>query len=210
MAPHNAVEKTPVLWGSERKAHPQAEGGQAAPITQGQRGGGQPRPEGKHTDNRASASDAPARASTHWAQKTNRAKKSLFFLVPLDRSEAARILQVTVRSPGPCISFQDYQSSGVEANAGEPAQVTREVREQTWDLQRKHQVQVLLTARGALVRSLVQEDHTGHGATKPVCLSYGSHRALEPVLHKRSHQKEKPAHRNWRKRMHSNEDPVQP
>lgn len=54
------------------------------------------------------------------------AKKSLFSLVPLERGEAARILQVTVRSPGPCISFQDYQCSGDEAEAGELAQMCSE------------------------------------------------------------------------------------
>ena len=76
--------------------------------------------------------------------------------------------------------------------------------------------------QGTRVRALVREDPTYRGATKPVCHSYWacaleptSHNywahvpqllkpaRLEPVLHNmRSHDNEKPAHRN--------EDPTQP
>ena len=51
--------------------------------------------------------------------------------------------------------------------------------------------------QGTWVQSLVLEDPTRHGATKPMHHNYWSPRALEPVLHnKRSHFNEKPAHRN--------------
>ena len=46
-----------------------------------------------------------------------------------------------------------------------------------------------LTMHKTQVQSLVQEDPTCHGVTKPAC--------LEPVLRdKRSHRDEKPAHHN--------------
>ena len=75
------------------------------------------------------------------------------------------------------------------------------------------------------------QDPTCHGATKPVrhnywacALELGSHdswglHALEPVLYKRSHCKEKPVHCNERvppcspqlqKSLRSKEDPAQP
>ena len=51
-----------------------------------------------------------------------------------------------------------------------------------------------LPMQGTWVWSLVQEDSTFRGATKPVCYSYWAH-TLEPVLHnKRSHRNEKPKH----------------
>ena len=77
-------------------------------------------------------------------------------------------------------------------------------------------LRILLPRQGTLVRALVQEDPTCHGATKPVCHNYWacalepvSHNywahkpqllklvRLEPVLHnKRSHCNEKPVHHN--------------
>ena len=46
------------------------------------------------------------------------------------------------------------------------------------------------------VWSLIQEDPTCHGATKPISHNYWAC-ALEPMLHnKRSYRNEKPAHRN--------------
>ena len=59
-----------------------------------------------------------------------------------------------------------------------------------------------LPMQGTQVQSLVWEDSTCQGATKPMHHSYWAH-ALEPMLHsKRSHHSEKPAHHN--------EDPPQP
>ena len=83
-------------------------------------------------------------------------------------------------------------------------------------------LRIRLPMQGTRVRSLVREDPTCHGATKPVCHNYwacalepashnyGAHvpqllkpARLEPVLcNKRSHHNEKPTHRN--------EDPTQP
>ena len=61
-----------------------------------------------------------------------------------------------------------------------------------------------LPMQGTRVRSLVQEDPTSRGATKPMCDNYWAHMPqllkpvrLEPVLrNKRSHSNEKPAHHN--------------
>ena len=77
-------------------------------------------------------------------------------------------------------------------------------------------LRVCLPMQGTRVRSLVQEDSTCHGVTKPMCHNYWAW-ALEPMSHnywtsvpqllkpvrlepvlrnKRSHRNEKPAHRN--------------
>ena len=48
--------------------------------------------------------------------------------------------------------------------------------------------------QGIEVQSLVQEDPTYHGVTKPIHQSYWSPQALEPMLYKRNHCNEKP---NW-------------
>jgi len=58
---------------------------------------------------------------------------------------------------------------------------------------------------GDMVLSLVQGDSTCHGTSKPVCHNYGALRvdmskllnlsALELMLYKRIHCKEKPTHR---------------
>ena len=69
------------------------------------------------------------------------------------------------------------------------------------------------------VRSLIQEDPTCHGATKPVhhnywaCAlepgnwNYWNPHALEPLLHKKiSHHKEKPTHCNKEKPAHCNKE----
>ena len=51
--------------------------------------------------------------------------------------------------------------------------------------------------QGTWVRSLVREDLTCRGATKPVSHNYWAHMRLEPVLHnKRSHRNENPVRRN--------------
>ena len=69
-------------------------------------------------------------------------------------------------------------------------------------------IRTCLPMQGTQLPSLVREDPTCCGATKPMLLSP---RTLEPVLcNKRSHCNEKPAHLNERKPMHSNEDPAQP
>ena len=59
------------------------------------------------------------------------------------------------------------------------------------------------------VQSLVWEDPTCLGATRPVCLNYWttalepacpnywSPRTLEPMLYKRGYHNEKPMHHNW-------------
>ena len=58
---------------------------------------------------------------------------------------------------------------------------------------------ICLPMQGTRVWSLVQEDPTGWGATKPVNHNYWAH-TLEPVLHhkRRSHCNEKPEHCNSR------------
>ena len=80
-------------------------------------------------------------------------------------------------------------------------------------------LRIRLPKQGTWVQSLVQENPTCHGATKPMHHSYWSPSALEPVLHdKRSHRSEKPAHhneratparRNQRTPAHSNEGQAQ-
>ena len=65
-------------------------------------------------------------------------------------------------------------------------------------------LRIRLPMQGTRVRSLVREDPTCCGATKPVCHNYWAcvlqllkPVCLEPVLrNKRSHRNEKPAHRN--------------
>ena len=73
--------------------------------------------------------------------------------------------------------------------------------------------------QGTWVQSLVQEDPTCRGATKPVYHNYWAHvpqllkpACLEPVLHnKRSHHNEKSVHRSERVALaRSNKDPAQP
>ena len=62
----------------------------------------------------------------------------------------------------------------------------------------------ILPMQGTQIWSLVWEDSTCHGATKPVCHHYWAHvlqllrpAHLEPVLcYKSSHHDERPAHRN--------------
>ena len=98
-------------------------------------------------------------------------------------------------------------------------------------------LRIHLPMQGTRVRSLVQEDPTCRGATKPVhhnywacalepaCRNYWALMLqllkpthLEPVFHKRSHQWEAgtlqrrvaPTCRNYRKPACSNEDPKQP
>ena len=87
-------------------------------------------------------------------------------------------------------------------------------------------IRICLSMQGTWVRSLVWEDSTCSGATKPVChndwamcCKYWSPRALEPVLcNKRSQQNENPVHCNeeqpppatTRENLcESNEDPAQ-
>ena len=65
-------------------------------------------------------------------------------------------------------------------------------------------LRICLPMQGTRVWSLVQEDPTCHGATKPTCHNYWAHvpqllksTHLDPVLrNKRSHRNEKPAHCN--------------
>ena len=74
--------------------------------------------------------------------------------------------------------------------------------------------------QGTWVWSLVQEDSTCHGTTKPVCHNYWSLHALEPMIcNKKSHHDEKPMHCNEEESplattrespRSSNEDPAQP
>ena len=73
------------------------------------------------------------------------------------------------------------------------------------------------TSAGTRVRSLVQEDPTCHGATKPMSHNYLGPLILEPVLcNKKSHCSEQPEHgnqsvaftcRNQRKPTCGNQDP---
>ena len=65
-------------------------------------------------------------------------------------------------------------------------------------------LRIRLPMQGTQVQSLVREDPTCHGATKPGCHNYWSPQPqllkparLEPVLrHERGHRDEKPAHCN--------------
>ena len=65
-------------------------------------------------------------------------------------------------------------------------------------------LRIRLPMQGTRVRALVREDPTCRGATKPMRHNYWAHvpqllkpARLEPVLHnKRSHDNEKPVHRN--------------
>ena len=78
---------------------------------------------------------------------------------------------------------------------------------------------ICLLMQGIWVQSLIQEDPTCWGATKPVYLNYRTC-ALESMLHKkRSHRKEKPTLHNEEQPplatarespVHSNEDPANP
>ena len=85
-------------------------------------------------------------------------------------------------------------------------------------------LRILLTMQGTRVWSLVWEDPTCRGETKPVCHDYWAHvlqllkpACLEPTLrNKRSHRNEKPAHRNEEyppltatRESPCNEDPMQ-
>ena len=80
-------------------------------------------------------------------------------------------------------------------------------------------LRICLAMQGTQVLSLVLEDLTCLGATKPVCHSCRA-RTLEPVLcNKRSHcnkraahhtQRADPAHHNYRNAHASNENRVQP
>ena len=58
-------------------------------------------------------------------------------------------------------------------------------------------LRISLPTQGAQVQSLVQEDSTCRGATKPKRHNYWAC-ALEPLVHKRSHCSEKPVHHKWR------------
>ena len=56
-----------------------------------------------------------------------------------------------------------------------------------------------LPMQGTWIRSLIQEDPTCCGATKPWCHNYRSLRALEAMLcNEKSRHNEKPVHGNWR------------
>ena len=71
---------------------------------------------------------------------------------------------------------------------------------------------MLLLMQGTWVPSLIQEDSTCLRATKPIHHNYHD-TCLEPVLgSKRSHRKEKPAHRDTTRESppYGNEDPAQP
>ena len=77
-------------------------------------------------------------------------------------------------------------------------------KKETWGFPGRAVVKNRLPMQGTWVRSLVREDPTHHGATKPVCRNYWAWvlqlltpARLEPVLRsKRSHCNEKPAHHN--------------
>ena len=57
-------------------------------------------------------------------------------------------------------------------------------------------LRIRLPMQGTWVQSLVREDPTCRGATKPVHHNYCA-RILQPMLcNKRSHNNEKPTHRN--------------
>ena len=79
-------------------------------------------------------------------------------------------------------------------------------------------LRILLPMQETLVRALVREDPTCHGAAKPACHNYWAHVTqllkpmhLETVLcNKTSHHNEKPGHRNEEEPLLSNEDPMQP
>ena len=75
-----------------------------------------------------------------------------------------------------------------------------------------------LLMQGTRVPSLVWEDSTCQGATKPVSHDYRSPHNLEPVLHsKKSHLSKEPVHRDWSsscspqlEKVRSNTGPVRP
>ena len=79
-------------------------------------------------------------------------------------------------------------------------------------------LRICLPVQGTQVQSLVREDPTCCGATKPVRHNYWAcmlqllrPACLDPMLHnKRSHCNEKPVHRNQGKPMRSSEDTKQP
>ena len=72
-------------------------------------------------------------------------------------------------------------------------------------------LRIRLPVHGTQVWSLIQEDSTCCGATKPVHCNYWSPSAVEPMLHnRRSRCNEKPVHYNWRVALeHGDEDPMQ-
>ena len=87
-----------------------------------------------------------------------------------------------------------------------------------WDTLAVQWLKLCLAMKGTLVRSLVWEDLTCLGATKPVRHNYWAH-VTEPMLRtKRSHRNEKPVLRNQRmtlapnrrKPLISSKDPAQP
>ena len=58
-------------------------------------------------------------------------------------------------------------------------------------------LRICLPMQGTRVRSVVREDLRCHGATQPMCHSYWSPHALQPMLcNRRGHQKEIPLHRD--------------
>ena len=82
---------------------------------------------------------------------------------------------------GPEVVFQSWNSSLKEGWIGFPQ----------WQWLGIH-----LPMQGPWVWSVVQEDPTCRGMTKPVCHNYWSPHTLEPLLHKRSLCDEKPVHRS--------------
>ena len=66
-----------------------------------------------------------------------------------------------------------------------------------WDFPVVQWTRIFLPMHGTRVQSLVWEDSTCFGATKPMSCNYWSLPALEPMLHnQRSQSSEKPTHRN--------------
>ena len=74
-------------------------------------------------------------------------------------------------------------------------------------------IRMCLPLQGTQVRSLVQEDSTCHGATKPMCHNYWSPCALETAAQQEKPQQEaseKPLLTATTERPGSNKDPLQP
>ena len=68
-------------------------------------------------------------------------------------------------------------------------------------------LRIHLAVQGTQVRSLVQEDSTGLGATKPVHHNYGAHSPRACALQRETTAiKSSLAHHNQRTPLHSNED----
>ena len=103
--------------------------------------------------------------------------------------------------------------------AASPHWVSQTIKRDFQDFPAGPVVMNLSASAGTLLWSLVLEDSTCWGVTKPVCHSYWSPWSLEPVLcNNRSHRDEKsmyhnervgPAFQKWRKSAGSDEDLAQ-